>query len=488
MEFSRLYESTIETITNYNNNSFIVFYGSNINNENTIRDTLYTFVKNVVEVQKEYVILENTFELTDEDYSLIKGNEDIEKRIQTAYNILQLKENINENEKQLILNTVKEYIIKNQINFNTKPLIVAYGDFYREDLLFLDLVNIMGATVIVFDLQKLNEDYWKSKDGYTVYEGGFKYEGSLFDAIDSGVLINSKSTDCKIHNDKIVNDYLNEGLYSREQLSKYQSVGSHINASRFDIIPIIKEPASLREGFKVIKDEEKVVIPCFCTLINGRHKYLEDYHNFVDDIINENDLDILLKQPAEYIIKCLNKEDLDFNLNNCYTVNENNSIQLYFDKLFDLDIYRNDDLPIVLQKNIISTSLEVKDSLNLSVDDYKILLTNLITINNKFKHILNARDCSGQVPRVVVVDNFNITNRHFIYFMITLSKLGIDVILMSTKGVFNIQNYLPEYMINIITLDKYDENNDMLLTYKDVGISKTINSIKYKILNTLKNK
>ena len=488
MKFSRLYESTLESITDYYNNSFIIFYGSNIDNQNTIRDNLYTFVKNVVEEQEEYVILENTFELTDEDYSLINGNEDMQKRIKVAYDILELKENINQNEKELIINTVKEYIIKNEINFKSKPLIVAYGDFYREDLLFLDLVNIMGANVIVFDLQKLNKDYWKSKEGYTIYEGRFEYKGSIFDAIDSGVLINSKSTDCKVHNDKIVNDYLNEGLYSREQLAKYKSVGHHINASRFDIIHIIKEPASLRDGFKLLKDEEKVIIPCFCTLINGRHKYLEEYHNFIDEIINENHLDILLKQPVEYIIKCINREDLDFNLNTCYSMNDNNSITLYFDKLFDLDIYKNDDLPLILQQNIVDTSLEVKDSLNLNLEDYKILLTNLISMDNKFKHILNSRDCSGQVPRVVIIDNFNMSNKHLVYFMITLAKLGIDIIFMSTKGVFNIQNYLPEYMINIITLDKYDEDNNMLLTYKDVGISKKINSIKYKLLNNLKNK
>ena len=484
MEFTRLYESSLETIMD-NENSFIVFYGTNTNSENVVRDTLHTFVKNVVEKEKEYVILENTFELTDEDYSLIKGNENIEKRIETAFNILNLKEHITDSEKTIILNTVKEYIIKNEINFNTKPLIVAYGDFYREDLLFLDLVNIMGANVIVFDLQRLNLEYWQEK-GYTIYEGVFEYDGSIFDAIDNGVIINAKSTDCKIHNDKMVKEYLNDGFYSKEQLAKLKSVGSIINASRFDIIPILKESASLREGFKVLNNE-KVVIPCFCTLINGRHKYLEDYHNLIDEIINENNLDILLREPADFIIKCINKEDLSFDINNCYAKNQDNdAITVYFDKLFDLDIYKNDDLPLVLQQNIIDTSLEVKDSLNLNLDDYKILLTNLITMNNKFKHILTARDCSGQVPRIVVIDNFNITNKHLIYFMVTLSKLGIDVIFMSTKGVFNIENYLPEYMINIISLDKFDDNNNMLLTYKDKGLTKTLNSLKYKMLNTLK--
>ncbi len=489
MQFSRLYEATLGNITNNDTNSFIVFYGSNISNENTIRDTLHTFVKNVVENEKEYVILENTFELTDEDYSLIKGNEDIEKRIQVAYDILALKESINQQEKEIIINTVKEYIIKNDINFVEKPLIVAYGDFYREDLLFLDLVNIMGANVIVFDLQMLNIDYWTKKEGYTIYKGKFEYDGSIFDAIDNGVLINSKSTDCKIHNDKIINDYLDDGFYSKEQLAKFKSVGTHINASRFDIIPIIKEPASLRDGFKLLKDEQKVIIPCFCTLINGRHKYLEDYHNFVDEIINENGLDILLKQPADFIISCTNKEDLDFDINNCYNTNvDNNAITVYFDRLFDLKIYKNDDLPIILQQNIVDTSLDIKDSLNLSLDDYKILLTNLISMDRKFKHILNARDCSGQVPRIVVIDNFNISNKHLIYFMVTLAKLGIDIIFMSTKGVFNIENYLPEYMINIISLDKYDEDNNMLLTYKDKGVTKTLNSLKYKMLNKVKNK
>ena len=484
MEFTRLYESSLETIMD-NENSFIVFYGTNTNSENVVRDTLHTFVKNVVEKEKEYVILENTFELTDEDYSLIKGNENIEKRIETAFNILNLKEHITDSEKTIILNTVKEYIIKNEINFNTKPLIVAYGDFYREDLLFLDLVNIMGANVIVFDLQRLNLEYWQEKE-YTIYDGIFEYDGSIFDAIDNGVIINAKSTDCKIHNDKMVKEYLNDGFYSKEQLGKLKSVGSIINASRFDIIPILKESASLREGFKVLNNE-KVVIPCFCTLINGRHKYLEDYHNFIDEIINENNLDILLREPADFIIKCINKEDLSFDINSCYAKNQDNdAITVYFDKLFDLDIYKNDDLPLVLQQNIIDTSLEIKDSLNLSLDDYKILLTNLITMNNKFKHILTARDCSGQVPRIVVIDNFNITNKHLIYFMVTLSKLGIDVIFMSTKGVFNIENYLPEYMINIISLDKFDDNNNMLLTYKDKGLTKTLNSLKYKMLNTLK--
>lgn len=487
MEFNRLYECTLDAIID--DASFIVFCGTNINNDNTIRDTLHTFVKNVVEKQKEYVILENTFELTDEDYSLITGSEEIEKRINVAYDILALKENINEEEKTLIINTVKEYIIKNEINFKEKPLIVAYGDFYREDLLFLDLVNIMGANVIIFDLKKLNMDYWKKREQYKIYEGNFVYNGSLFDAIDNGVFINSKSTDCKIHNDKIINQYLNDGIYSKEQLSKLKSVGVHINASRFDIIPILKEPASLRDGFMLAKDDQKVIIPCFCTLINGRHKYLEEYHNFIDEIINENHLDILLREPAEFIIKCINKESLNFDINNCYSINsENNALTVYFDKVFDLSFYTNDDLPLVLQKNIIDTSLEIKDSLNLSLDDYKILLTNLICMDNKFKHILNARDCSGQVPRIVIVDNFNMSNKHFIYFMVTLSKLGVDIIFMSTKGVFNIENYLPEYMIDIITLDKYDDNNNMLLTYKDTGLTKKINSLKYKMLNTLKNK
>ncbi|WP_250278126.1 YceG family protein [[Clostridium] colinum] len=488
MQFSRLYETSLNNIVN-DENSFIVFYGTNIDNKNAIRDTLHTFVKNVVEIQKEYVILENTFELTDEDYSLITGNEDIEKRINVAYNILSLKENITNEEKTLVINIAKEYIIKNEINFYDKPLIVAYGSFKKEDLLFLDLVNIMGANVIVFDLEKLNINNWEKNENYTIYKGNFTYDGSIFDAIDSGVLINSKSTDCKIHNDKIINDYLDEGLYSKEQLSKFKSIGTQINASRFDILPILKEPASLRDGFKLLKNEQKVIIPCFCSLINGRHKYLEEYHNFIDEIINENTLDILLKEPAKFIIKCTDKNNLSFDINNCYNTNsDNNSITVYFDKLFDLDIYKNDDLPLVLQQNIVDTSLEIKDSLNLNIDDYKILLTNLISIDNKFKHILNARDCSGQLPRIVVIDNFNISNKHFIYFMLTLSKLGVDVIFLSTKGVFNIENYLPEYMINIITLDKYDENNNMLLTYKDVGIAKKINSIKYKILNTLKNK
>ena len=488
MEFNRLYECTLDAITD-DDTSFIVFCGTNINNQNTIRDTLHTFVKNVVEKQKEYVILENTFELTDEDYSLINGSEEIEKRINVAYDILALKESINQEEKTLIINTVKEYIIKNEINFKEKPLIVAHGDFYREDLLFLDLVNIMGANVIVFDLQKLNIDYWKKRENYKIYEGNFIYNGSLFDAIDNGVFINSKSTDCKIHNDKVINQYLNDGIYSKEQLSKLKSVGVHINASRFDIIPILKEPASLRDGFMLAKDEQKVIIPCFCTLINGRHKYLEEYHNFIDEIVNENHLDILLREPAEFIVKCVNKESLNFDINNCYSIaNGNNALTVYFDKVFDLSFYTNDDLPLVLQQNIIDTSLEIKDSLNLNLDDYKILLTNLICMDNKFKHILNARDCSGQVPRIVVVDNFNMSNKHFIYFMITLSKLGIDVIFMSTKGVFNIENYLPEYMIDIITLDKYDTDNNMLLTYKDTGLTKKINSLKYKVLNTLKNK
>ncbi len=448
-----------------------------------------TFIKNVVEKQKEYVILENTFELTNEDYSLIKLNKDLEKRVNIAYDILNLKETINDQEKTLIINTFKEYIVKNEISFKEKPLIVAYGDFFREDLLFLDLINIMGANVIVFDLQKLNTNYWFQRENYKVYIGKFLYFDSLFDAIDNGVFINSKSTDCKIHNDKIINQYLNDGIYSKEQLSKLKSVGIHINASRFDIIPILKEPASLRDGFMLIKDEEKVVIPCFCTLINGRHKYLEEYHHFIDDVINQNDLDILLREPAEFILKCLNKENINFDINNCYSINsDNNALTVYFDKLFELSFYTNDDLPLVLQYNILDTSLEIKDSLNLSLDDYKILLTNLICMDKKFKHILNARDCSGQVPRIVIVDNFNVSNKHFVFFMLTLSKLGIDVIFMSTKGIFNIENYLPEYMINIITLDKYDTDNNMLLTYKDTGITKKINKLKYKFLNNIKNK
>lgn len=485
MQFSRLYEVSIDTITD-NNKSFIAFCGTNINNPLTIRDTLHTFVKNVVEKETEYVILENTFELNDEDYSLIKGSDDLEKRINVAYDILALKENISENEKTLILNRVKEYIIKNEINFITTPLIVASGNLYREDLLFLDLVNTMGAIVIVFDLEKLNTNYFIEKE-YTVYEGTFSYDVSLFDAIDNGVFIQSQSTDCKIHNDKIINDYLDDGFYSKEQLSKFKSIGKQINASRFDILPIIKEYASLREGFILSKENNQITIPCFCTLVNGRHKYLEEYHKFIDEIINESDLDILLKQPVEFILKCINKENLDFDINNCYPIDKNGALTVYFDKIFDLNIYTNDDLPIVLQQNIIDTSLDIKDSLDLSLDDYKILLTNLISIDNKFKHILNARDCSGKVPRIVVIDNFNMNNKHFIYFMLTLSKLGIDVIFLSTKGIFNIENYIPEYMINVITLDKYEPNNDMLLTYKDTGLAKTFNSIKYKLLNKLKN-
>ena len=490
MQFSRLYETTIEAITD-DKNSFIVFCGIDINNNLVVRDTLHTFVKNVVEKQKEYVILENSFELCDEDYSLVKINEDLQKRITVAYDILALKEDITEEQTSIVLNKIKEYIVKNEINFIEKPLVVAYGTFNKEDLLFLDLVNIMGATVVVFDLEKVNIDYFRKKDDkiwdYKIYEGNFLYEGSLFDAIDNGVIINSKSTDCKIHNDKIINDYLDEGFYSKEQLAKFKSIGKQINASRFDIIPIIKEPASLRDGFVLSKQNREVIIPCFCTLINGRHKYLEDYHNFIDEVINETDLDILIKQPSDFVLKCVNRESLKFDINDCYILDENNALTVYFDKIFDLSYYSNDDLPIVLQQNIIDTSLEIKDSLNLSLDDYKILLTNLISMDRKFKHILNVRDCSGQVARVVVIDNFNLNDRHFIYFMLTLSKLGVDVIFLSTKGVFNIENYIPEYMINIISLDKYEENNDMLLTYKDTGFTKTINSIKYKILNKFKN-
>lgn len=487
MRLSRIYETSLDTITNDFNDTFVVFYGVDTQNNLNIRDNLYTFFKNIIQQQEEYVILENTFVLTDEDYSLINFDDAISQRIDIAYKTLTLTKDITSEQKDRILKKVKEYIVKNQINFNTIPLIVAYGQFNKEDLLFLDLVKIMGATVIVFDLQKLNLEYWK-QNGYLIYEGDFTYNGSIFDAIDSGILINSKSTDCKIHNDKIIDDYLNEGLYSREELAKCKSVGIHINASRFDIIPILKESASLREGFKFNKQENVVKIPCFCTLINGRHNYLEDYHKFIDEVINTTELDLLLKQSAEFTLNYKTNEDVDFNIINCYDLKENNAITVYFDKIFDLKIYKNDDLPLILQQNIIDTSLEVKDSLNLSIEDYKVLLSNLITLDNRFKHLLKTRDCSGKVPRIVVIDNFNIENKQYMYFMLTLSKLGIDVIFMSQKGVFNLENYLPSYMINIVTLDKFDKDNEMLLTYKDVGITKTINSIKYKLLNKINNR
>lgn len=486
MKFSHIYETSLDIITKHFEKTFVVFYGVDIQNALNIRDNLYSFFKNIIEIQKEYVILENTFVITNEDYDKIHIDEELAKRIDIAFKTLELKKEISDIQKDIVIKKVKEYIVKNEIIFSSTPLIVAYGQFEEEDLLFLDLVNIMGANIVVFDLEKLNNN-WEDENR-VVYKGDYIYQGSIFEAIDSGILINSKSTDCKIHNDKIIDNYINDGLYSREELAKCKSIGIHINSSRFDIIPILKESASLREGFSYERKEGIVKIPSFCTLINGRHNYLEDYHKFIDDIIDKGELDLLIKQTADFILKYRNTSDINQDINSCYDFKENNAITLYFDKLFNLENYRNDDLPLVLQQNIVDTSLEVKDSLNLDIKEYKVLLSNLISMDNKFKHLLKTRDCSGKVPRIVVIDNFNIESKQFMYFMITLSKLGLDVIFMSQKGVFNIENYLPSYIINTITLDKFDKDNEMLLTYKDEGFIKTINTIKYKLLNKFSNR
>lgn len=204
-----------------------------------------------------------------------------------------------------------------------------------------------------------------------------------------------------------------------------------------------------RQGFK-INDDKSLNIPTMFVQINGIYEDKKDYKNLIEKMNTKNTYRINTKNTLFEINDGANKQAQEYNI-------------LYMEDQYEVETFKK--MHTSVQKMMNKKLLEF-------MNEYCILPTNLLietlskifSLNSEILNLLQNFDYPFKNPKILVEDmegnNFSDADK---YVLIFLYGLGFDIIIFSPKG----KEFLHNYPINTITLDKYLLTNEKSYDYRD---------------------
>lgn len=217
-----------------------------------------------------------------------------------------------------------------------------------------------------------------------------------------------------------------------------------------------------RHGFN-INDDKSLNVPTMFVQINGIYEDKKQYEKFIND----------MDTKETYHVKNMPIFEKDSDWYHSYT--DTIKSILAFDKEDDElpDTCTIDFVPGTFKKLHTSVQKMICRKLEAFVDKYldgmpyedqKDILYRIISLNDDILNLLQNFDYPFKNPKIMVEDMKGQTfEEGDKYVLIFLYSLGFDILIFSPKG----QEFLPNYPINTITLDRYLATNEDTYDYRD---------------------
>ncbi|MCC0674177.1 hypothetical protein IC216_19515 [Clostridioides sp. ES-S-0145-01] len=411
------------------------------------------------------VLTENVSYIKELDIELINNesiNYKVKKSIDEIYNISFDKDKILN-----ILIWIKEYVGKVVIDKFEPPKIIYYGKPNKIEYSLLLILFLAGFDILClspseeFDIGYLRNykkdvsiDYFEcSKEKISFDER--VYMGSKIESIS----IDKKYTIAAETSERIGKELLDEAGFIKPWQLKNKKIKNILISTTLEEIPIYwDELVSFRHGFSY--DEETVNIPVIFAKISGVYSEKDLYYNFIRKL-KQSEFTYFINYKGNDLILC--NEFTENELNLSYTISNN---RINKSEILRENKYSISSLDLDMQKMILDKIEELMEGnlfiTGLSDEDKVKGLNAVLNMNEKLIRLLNAFDYSRINPKLVVFigKNYNIS-REICFLLLLLSKIGVDIIILSPGGESNIENIIIKNLIDFHRLDKMEYDIDI---------------------------
>ncbi|MDR1773429.1 MAG: YceG family protein [Clostridioides sp.] len=374
-------------------------------------------------------------------------------------------ERVKENFIIKIISWLKEYISNININKDI-PKIIFYGDIKKHELFFLKILYLSGFDVLYLNpnskvdisLLKMNQD-----KNFEIVECEFSKENISFEQRkELGYKIERTSVKKAFTvgaqaSKRISEELLHDSGFIKPWQLQDKTIKNLLLSTTVDEIDIYwNEPTKLRPGFEF--DDNFVQLPVFFSKINGVNNYKNDYIDFLESLRRgEHTYFVEYKGQESMFFKEFKKTDF--------------SLSFFISSKGKIDrkeILNNPDYTIstlnIKQQNMILDKVEELFQGNLfyngiSGEERIKSLNSVLKMNVQFTRMINNFDYSSVNPKLVLfLSKGYIFSKQFCFFVLLLSKIGFDIVVLSPGGENSIENIIVSKLIDSHRLDKMEYN------------------------------
>ena len=250
-------------------------------------------------------------------------------------------------------------------------------------------------------------------------------------------------------------------------------------ANNSEVEDMISEEPLMRKNFSVDRENKIISYPTICTVINGYHRCgtLEHriYKSFVYNLrslqSNDDPVIVISKKEDRSIIEPKPNVNSDY-IKGLLDIEDKEELAETIIKESSTSVdYTLGTLPKYRQIDILEIALSVSEELLLSEDETTTLISALLSLDPLIVITIARTDVSNINPRIIILDiinkngvNLGFKGIHY-HLGILLSRIGIDIIFISPYAICNVNDYIPEEHISVISLPNFT-NKDILKRIK----------------------
>lgn len=366
----------------------------------------------------------------------------------------------------------------------SEKIVLAYGDFSFEEIVHIKLLKLIGfpivfinsnndVDIITSDKVKINTVNFectapiKKCSERIVNAPESLTQDDSFDDIKEGTVSNYGDEEVVSTWAKQAKDEYNSvmrsnaGIFGFWQFQKGYTKPIYINAVIEDINTYWEQDAKFRPEFKVVDD--LVYVPCFISKINGVYSDLIKYKELVDKLRNSQ---LTIFKEGNNIIN--NDFDREVTCSLVFCI-ENSKFNL--EKLKENSLYKLNISNIDVQKFIINKLNDFLSKVEGHLNDLDIinLVASVISMDEEYLKLIESFDYPFKIPKLVLyLSDRSSYDKNTSLFILFLSSLGLDIVLLSPTGSQSIEEHLYGKYLNTLNLEELNF---------DLSISK-LNSIK----------
>lgn len=358
------------------------------------------------------------------------------------------------------LNTYFYDLYKNFDYININPKILYYGNISKEWCYTLIYLSSLGTDIIY--INPYTDEILHQSDPFFQFYEKVEQNRKLFPKpFPIGLNFNSVKTETLLAQNELNNYLYNEetGLYKAGQLTNLNINCIHLKTTYDEIFILGKESPTLRPGFK--QDGDNVIIPTIFAKIMGVEENRKSFNDKLSQIstlsssyvyIPENDTNSF----EDYNYYQMIKDDIQ------QRSNKNESWFYDINKLMLSNAWGNfKQLPYNTQKTLaekICLIINKKIIKQIPYNDIEFLSTILnYGQSEEIVNFLRKYDFKNNSLSVLTILNRALTDNEIILFTL-FNLMGIDIIIVSTAMSSDIEQYLPEGLVDIHFLPESDKN------------------------------
>lgn len=340
------------------------------------------------------------------------------------------------------------------------PKCIYYGNITKHEIYFLMLLYKMGFDVLY--INPLREELWDEIDtegiSTSIKNMGLVGIETFEEKAKRGKVIETFETATKqLQRDIEENLFTDTGIYKPWQFRKGYTKSVLLDTIVEDIYIYWNEPAKLRSGFKVEKNNVRV--PAFFYKIDGEYHDEFQYQKLVKHCASAQNARLF---NTGNISRDVNITEDMYQLMFCQLSDGTFDIE----ELKKMPMYKfskyNEDVQNFLLKKINETIISKEIFKNtFNKEEILKLVVLIMNLNEDIVRMIDNFDFASNIPKIIIyLNNEEAISTNMQLILGYLHIIGIDIVIFDPSGLFNINNVIKEKSINSVRLEKMNYNSD----------------------------